>query len=282
MSNLVSYGQMTTKDAMTRAEAAAKQALILDDSLPEAYTSLGVVEMKYHWRWREAERNFIRAIELNPDYALAHIFYSQLLVITGQQNESIFVSERGHDLDPFSPASTLNYCRAYYYARQYGRAAECLDKLNKEQPGYKNGLAARGYLYLQQGMHQQAVELFQEIYAMDKTLAGAGLGYTYGLMGRRDDALKVLTEMEEVSKQYYVPPQEFALIYLGIGDVDNAFIWLDKAAEERFFSLALLAIDPGFNKLQSDPRFINIMLRLGFPLSRLSAFRKYSAFVRTA
>ncbi|HEX8459381.1 MAG TPA: protein kinase [Pyrinomonadaceae bacterium] len=263
--NMVSYGHTETKEAMTRAEAAAKQALDIDDTLPEAHTSLGVVNVRYRWNWPEAEKEFKRAIELNPDYAAAHYGYSNLLAILGRQQESIHQSEAAKDLDPFSPAVFMNYCRSFYYARRYDQALDCFGNLIAEYPSYTNGEYARGYVYLQKGMYQDATRIFEKIYAADKSLAGAALGYTYGVTGRRPDALRVLSDMTVLSRQTYIPPQEFALIHLGLDDLDNAFAWLQKALEEHFASLVYLPVDPLFGKLHADPRFIILRQRLGLP-----------------
>lgn len=266
--NMVSYGHMETREAMMKAEAAAKQALYLDDTLPEAHTSIGIVSLRAHWNWQGAEREFKRAIELDPEYAPAHYWYSNLLAITGRHDESIYESERSRDLDPFSPAATMNFCRMRYNARQYDQAAVCFDKLINEQPDYTNGKYARGYVYLQQGMYQDALEIFERLYEggeENKALAGAPLGYTYGITGRRNNALKVLSDMQDLSKHTYIPPQEFALIYLGLGDIDNALTWLQKAAEERFASFTYVAVDPMFDKLRSDPRFIALLQRYNLP-----------------
>jgi serine/threonine protein kinase/tetratricopeptide (TPR) repeat protein len=268
--NVVAYGQMDTKEAMKKAEWAAKAALDLDDTLPEAHTSLGIVNMKYYWNWQEAERRFKRAIELNPDYAPAHYSYSSLLTITARTTESIAQSETAKDLDPFSPPTALNICRVLYFARRYDQASICFDKLVQEQPNYKGGRYARGLMYLQQAKYLDAVAIFEELYKGDKRLAGAALGYTYGVMGKQAEARRVLNEMEALSKPTNLPPQEIALIYLGLGDMDNALIRLEQSAEDHFAPFAYLAVDPMFQRLHADPRFINLLQRYNLPSPRPS------------
>lgn len=264
--NVVAYGQMDTKEAMKKAEWAAKAALDLDDTLPEAHTSLGTVNMKYYWNWQEAERHFQRAIELNPDYAPAHYGYSSLLTITARTTESIAQSETAKDLDPFSPPIALNICRVLYFARRYDQATSCFEKVVQEQPNYKGGRYSRGLMYLQQSRYSDAVAIFEDLYKSDKRLAGAALGYTYGVMGKHADARRVLNEMEALSKPTNLPAQEIALIYLGLGDMDNALIRLEQSAQEHFAPFAYLAVDPMFEKLHSDPRFINLLQRYSLPL----------------
>jgi TolB-like protein/tetratricopeptide (TPR) repeat protein/predicted Ser/Thr protein kinase len=259
--NKVAYGHMETKEAMTKAEAAAKEALDNDDTLPEAHTSLGVVNLNYHWNWREAERRFKRAIELNRDYAPAHYWYSNLLVMTGRAQEAIPESEIARDLDPFSPPSVMNFCRTLYFARRYDSAAECFNKLAQEEPNNTNVSYARGLVYLQQGAHADALKIFEALYLADKLRAGSALGYTYGVSGKREEALKVLDEMQELRKRSPIPPQEIALIYLGLGESDKAFTLFQQAAEEHFAPFAYLAVDPVLDKFHSDPRFIELMRR---------------------
>lgn len=266
--NVVAYGQMDTKEAMKKAEWAAKTALDLDDTLPEAHTSLGIVNMKYYWNWHEAETRFKRAIELNPDYAPAHYSYSSLLTITARTTESIAQSETAKDLDPFSPPTALNICRVLYFARHYDQATSCFEKLVQEQPNYKGGRYARGLMYLQQARYADAVAIFEDLYKGDRRLAGAALGYTYGVMGKQAEARRVLNEMEALSKPTNLPPQEIALIYLGLGDMDNALIRLEQSAAEHFAPFAYLAVDPMFEKLHADPRFINLLQRYNLPSPR--------------
>lgn len=264
--NVVTYGHMTTKEAMTKAEFNSKEALDIDNSLPEAYTALGFVDLRYHWNWQEAEADFKRAIELDPDDAMAHYGYSQLLAITGLYSEAIAESETAKYFDPSSPSTALNLCRAYYYARQYDKAMDCYDGLVQEYPDYPNGVYGRGLMYLQRGKYSEAIRLLEDVYKNDKARAGAALGYAYGITGRREEAKRVLAEMLELPKSTNLPPQELALIYLGLGDVDNAYTGLQKSAEERYAPFSFLAIDPMFDKLRSDPRFINLMQRNNIPL----------------
>lgn len=268
--NIVSYGHMDTKEAMTKAEAAANQALDIDELLPDAHTSLGFVNMKYRWDWQAAEREFKRAIEINQDYAPAHYGYSNLLAITGREREAISEGEIAKDLDPFSPATLTNYCRAFYYAQEYDRAISCFDKLISERPDYKMAQYARGFAYLRKGMNAEATATFEKLYEMDRPLAGAALGYAYGITGRKGDALRVLSEMQGLSNNMSIPPQEFALIYLGIGDLDNAFIFLQKSAAEHYSPFPYLAVDPAFENLRSDQRFIDLVRQLNLPKASAS------------
>jgi serine/threonine-protein kinase len=258
----VSFGKTPTEEAMLKATAAAKEALALNDNLPEAHTSLGVVSLRYDWDWENAEKEFKRAIELKPDYAPAHYWYSSLLIITGRREEAVAASETARRLDPFSPPAVMNVCRTLSLSRQYDRAIACYDKLIAERPDYAHAQYLRGLVYQRSGRNKEALEIFQGLYAKNKALAGAALGYAYGKAGRMEEARRILAEMEALSKRRYVPAQEFAIIYIGLGDNDNAFLWLEKAYRERFPTLAYLTVDPIFSGLHSDTRYNALVQRL--------------------
>jgi TolB-like protein/tetratricopeptide (TPR) repeat protein/predicted Ser/Thr protein kinase len=260
--NTVAYGHVPTEEAMTKAKAAAKQALEIDETLPEAHTSMGVVYMKYEWNWQAAETAFRRAIEISTEYVPAHYWYSNLLAATGRHRESIAESKVARDLDPFSASARMNFCRAYYFARQYDTASDCFGKILKQDPENINAQYVHGLVRLQKGMYDEAISAFRQIYASNKSLAAAPLGFVYGKTNRRAEALNVLAEVEELSRQVYMPPLEKAIIYVGLGERDKAFELLEKSYEEHFSSLMYLAADPLFDDLRQDSRFIDLTRRL--------------------
>jgi tetratricopeptide (TPR) repeat protein len=251
---------------MAKAEWAANEALRLDPNLAEAHTSLGNINLRRYWNWAEAEREFKLAISIDPSYAPAHYSYSNVLSITGRLKESITQSELARSLDPFSPITTLNYCRTFYYGRDFDRASTCFEKLVKEEPGYDNARYVLGLVYLRKGRYEDATGIFEELYHKDKAPAGAALGYTYAITNRRDDALRILSEMEALKSDGYIAPQEFAVIYLGLGDKETALGWLRKAADEKFAPLALIGVEPMFDSIRSDPAFIELLKSLALPL----------------
>lgn len=265
--NTVAYGHLPTKEAMTKARWAARQALEIDEGLPEAHTSLAVVSLKYDWNWSETERELRRAISLKPDYAPAHYWYSHLLVITGRGEEALAESELAKDLDPFSSSARFNYCRAFYNIRRYDEAEACLNGMLGEDPDNVNVRYVLGLVYQQKGMSAEAIQIFRRLYEKDKSLGLAPLGYAYGRAGMRDDALKLLAEAEELSKHVYLPPLERGIIYAGLDEHDQAFAWLERAFEERFASVTYLTVDPIFDGLRSDPRFHDLARRLNLPPS---------------
>lgn len=251
----VAYGSFTPTEAMERANAAAKKALEIAPNLAEAHTSLGVVQMKYQWNWVEAEKSFKRAIELKPDYPLAHYWYSNLLGMTGKVTEAVAESETAKSLDPLTPLFITNLGRAYYRARDYDKAIDYFTRGLEEKPDNISAKYVLAYAYFQKGRYPQAIQLLEQISASNKWLAAAPLGYAYAKTGRRDDAWKILAEMDALPKTENLPAQERAIIYLGLGDYDSTFMWLEKSYQDRFPSILALTSEPLFDSLKSDPRF---------------------------
>ena len=192
------------------------------------------------------------------------------LIITGRSNEAVIQSRIAKDLDPFSPSTALGVCKALYFQRNYDQAITCFDKVVQDHPDYLGARYSRGLMYLQQGKYDEAVAIFEDLYGKDRRLAGAALGYTYGVTRRVVEARRVLAEMLALLQPTNLPPQEIALIYLGLGDVENALVWLKKSVDQHFAPATTLGIDPLFEKLLSDPRFTNLLKRYNLPLSSLS------------
>jgi serine/threonine-protein kinase len=264
--NVVSYADLglDRSTAMQYAERAAIDALNADPDSAEGHTSMGYVHLKIHWDWQAAEQEFKRAIQLNPDYDLAYYGYSNLRTITGPSSQAIALSRRAKELDPFSPPTELNFCRSYYLAGQLENAATCFNELVNKRPDFTNGQYARAFVYLRRGQVSDAVNTLENLYANNKRDAGA-LGYAYALKGDKDGAFKMLDELEKLSN---IPPQEFMLIYLGLRDDDKTFYWLNRAADEHFAPTAFIGVDPMYDPIRKDPRFIAIANRLSVPLNR--------------
>jgi serine/threonine-protein kinase len=251
----VAYGSVPPKDAMLKARAAALKAIDIDPLLAEAHVSLALYKLKYEWNWTEAEREFKLAIELNPESAPAHFWYTNLLYVTGRTQEAIATSKKAQELDPYSPINLMNVGRAYYYARDYDTALDKLKQALKENPNYVNTKYVLAYVYLQKGMYPEAIQILEEmsrINEANKWYAAAPLGYAYAKAGRKQEALKLL---EQMAAKPDLPVQERAIVYIGLDDKDQAFYWLDKSREENFPSITVLNSDPLFDSLRSDPRF---------------------------
>jgi tetratricopeptide (TPR) repeat protein len=265
--NTPAFGSMPAREVLNKARYMALKAVELDDSMPEAHTSLGVVKFRFEWNLAEAENEFKRAIALNPSYAWPHYWYSQLLSVSGRADEAISQSRLAGDLAPFSPAAKLGVCRALYFARRYDSAADCS---NEVLAGDRDNVIAQyilSYTYLKRGMYPDAVRILEKLYAKDdlKSLAAAPLGFAYGKRGDAGKALEILKGVEGMSRADYSLSQERAIIYIGLGDRDRAFEWLERSYEERFTTLIFLTTDPIYEDLRSDPRFAELARRLNIP-----------------
>jgi tetratricopeptide (TPR) repeat protein len=264
--NLNAYGTLSTKEAMIRARAAAKEALKYDDTLAEARTSLGVVKLKYEWDWQGAEREFQQAIGIDPEYVPAHYSYSNLLVVMKRFDEAVRESELAREIDPFSPIVTLNLGRTYYYMRDYEKAAAYFNEMLKRDAGDIRPTYMLGLVYLQTGRYDEAIRLYEKLYATEPIFAAAPLGFAYGKTGRISDALNVIKKLDELSGDPHIPPQEKAIIYIGMNDKDKAIEFLQKSYDEKFSSLINLTTEPLFDDLRPDPRFADLARRMNLPL----------------
>jgi TolB-like protein/tRNA A-37 threonylcarbamoyl transferase component Bud32/Tfp pilus assembly protein PilF len=260
--NTPAFGNMPAEEVLKKARYMALKAVERDDNLPEAHTSLGVVRFRFEWNLAEAETEFKRAIALNPNYAWPHYWYSQLLAVTGRVDDAIVQSRLGSDLAPFSPVAKLGVCRALYFARQYDSAADCSNEVLAGNRDDKIAQYILSYTYLKRGMYPDAIKILERLYAKDDSLAAAPLGFAYGKAGDTDKALEILRRVQELSRADYSLSQERAIIYMGLGDRDNAFMWLERSYAEHFTTLIFLTTDPIYEDLRSDPRFAALARRL--------------------
>lgn len=257
------FGDLPAKESATKATAAAKKALEIDDTLAEVHTSLGLVNLIYDWDWQSAEREFKRAIKLSPNYATARDWYSAYLMAIGKIEEAIQEIRHAQELDPLSPIITTGLARQFYFARQPEHAIqECLKILDME-PHFAPAHWFLGQAYEQQGKYDKAINELQQAvnYSGGRALMLSSLGYTYAVSGRRAEAEAVLTRLQDKSQQN-VPALTLAFIFAGLGQNNEAFKWLDKAYEERFGWLIFLNVDPKLDNLRSDPRFTDLLRRL--------------------
>jgi eukaryotic-like serine/threonine-protein kinase len=259
------YSVLAPREAFPRAEAAATTALKLDDNLAEGHTSLAFVKMAYQWDWAAADHQFRRAIELNPNYATAHQWYASYLVMMGRFDDSIREIRRAQELDPLSRIINANLGLHYYYARKFDESVEQLKRTISLDEGFFVPHQYLGRTYIQKGMHREAIAELERARGLSGNAPEvvASLGHAYAVAGRTADAQKVLAELDEIARERYVLPYFRAAIYTGLGDRDQAFTWLERAFEERHPGLVLINIDPRFDSLRSDPRFTDLIRRLG-------------------
>ncbi|HEV7860415.1 MAG TPA: protein kinase [Pyrinomonadaceae bacterium] len=255
-----SFGAQSTRDVMAQARAAARQAILIDPLLSEAHTSLGIIAFTYDWDWREAESRFQLASHLKPDDAAPHYWYSNMLTAMGRFDEAVKESVIARELDPFSPAETLNVGSTFYNARLFDRATEYDRRLLDENPNNSRALYLQGLILLKQEKYDDAIQVFKKI--ENKIYRDAVLGYAYAKLGDRDDALGMIKELEELSKPENKLPMEKAIVYIGLNDKENAFKFLEEAYTEHFITVAYLKVEPIFDDLHSDRRFADLIRRI--------------------
>lgn len=254
-------------DAFPRARDAATKALKLDSSLAEAHTSLAYYDLYHAWNWVEAENEFKKAIELNPNYATAHDWYSYFLMAMGRFDEAWKEVNRAHELDPLSVTISTDIGFNYFYRRNYDEAVNQLRTTLSLSPKFPLAHLWLGRAYQQKKMYAEAIDEFNKT---DAALPGwvvtiAGMGNAYGEWGHKVEAEQVLVRLNEMARAKYVTPYGIALVYAGLGDKNEAFVWLNKAVEGRSHWLVWLNRDPRWDRLRSDSRFDELKKRVALP-----------------
>ena len=262
-----SYGGLPPKEAYPRAREAAQKALGIDEKLAEGHSALASIRFFFDWDWEAAEREFKRAIELNPRYPLAHRRFSHLLASRGRFTEAENEAKRALELDPLSLAENTSYGWILILAGQTDAMIEHRRKALELDPNYAMFHRGLCLAYLRKGMLDQAVAHCQKATQLSKDDAFllASLGYVYGVAGKRESARKILGELNRLSRSGYVPAWFTATVYAGLGEKDQAFAWLEKAYAERAGQFVWLNLDPLVDSLHSDPRFGDLAQRVGLP-----------------
>ncbi len=270
-------GTLPPNDAFPKVKAAAQKALELDETLAEAHTSLAFYLFFYERNWTEAEREFKRALELNPNYPVAHRWYARYLSAMGRHDEAIAEIKKAVELDPLSLNDNSIAAWILRSARRYDQAIEQYRKTIEMDPNFRPAHSELGWAYLHKGMRQEAIAEFQKAVELAgislqpgamKIKVGygpvGGLAYAYGVAGNRDEALRLVEELKRLAAQSYVSPYTIALGYIGLGDKEQAFAWLGKACEQRDGWLVFLKVGPHYDPLRSDPRFDDLLRCVGF------------------
>ncbi len=262
---LVSYSALAPKEAFPKAKLAAERALELDERLGEAHASLAFVRFGFDWDFPEAEREFKRAIELNPGYAAAHQWYAIYLAAVERLEEAKTETTRAQDLDPLSLPIMTNVGWIHYLSRRYDRAIETFKKALEMDSNFILARRRLGQSYEQKGMFDEAIAEFQKtlaIFAGD-TESLAALGHAYAASGREAEAYAVIEKLTELGKQRYIPSYFNARIHTALGQTDQAFEWLEKVYEERYGFLVYMKVEPSLDPLRQDPRFLELAHRVG-------------------
>jgi len=254
------------KDVFPKAKAAALKALEIDDGLAEAHKALASVKQDYDWEWAGAEREYKRAIELNPNYPSAHQWYAEYLSLMGRHDEAIAEIKRAQELDPLSRIiCSTGGGLIFFNARNYDRGIEqCKKALDLDS----TFIPAHYHLirnYLQKEMYDKVIAEIEKA----KSLAGINSiilfksAVYYALVGKRSEALQLLKDLEESLDHKYIDPATIAIIYSKLNQKDRAFEWLEKAYQKRSYRLIFLKVNPFYDDLRSDPRFTSLLKKMG-------------------
>ena len=264
------YNVTPATEVYPKAEEAAAKALQLDETLSEAHASLAFISYRYNWKWPEAEREFKRSIELNPNYGTAHQWYSAFLAASGRHNEAVAEARRAHELEPFSLPINADLVRHLYYARQYEEATKEARKLLEMDESASRAHVELGQILEQQGKFDEAIAELQKAASLSDNSVSAltSLGHAYALAGKKGDAQKIIKRLEELSREHYVSPYHTAVIYAGLGEREQALAWLERARDERFNWIPFIQVDPLFDNLRSEPKFKNLVQSIGLNTGR--------------
>jgi tetratricopeptide (TPR) repeat protein len=221
---------------------------------------------KFHeWDWAGAEKEFKRAIELNPGYPTAHSWYGEYLMVLGRFDEALTEMNRASELNPLAPALNLALGYRFYYAHEYPQAIDQIQKTLAMEATFVPAHVYLGRAYEQKGTYPVAIAEMRKALDLSEgdTNELAALGHAYALSHQEAEAKKILDQLKERSQQTYVQPSLIALIHVGLGDKNQAFDWLQKAYEDRSAGLLYLKVDPAFDSVRSDLRFVDLLHRVG-------------------
>jgi TolB-like protein/DNA-binding winged helix-turn-helix (wHTH) protein len=256
----LSYGGfMAPGEAAARMRAAATRAIELDDTLAEAHTALAACLAFHEWRWAEAGREFERAIEVNPNYVTAHLWRGLYLGNLGRFEEDVAERTRGLGLDPLNLAANAGLGDALGRSGRLEDAKRQLQKTLDLDPDFAQAHQYLGFVYLRESRRDEALAEFR------KAGSDGGVGYALAVSGRRDEARRVLSDLEGKASRGYVPALEIAVVHAGLGDREQAFLWLEKAYAERSPMLSGVRVDPRLAPLQGDARFAGLLRRMNLP-----------------
>jgi Tfp pilus assembly protein PilF len=260
------YDLLPVSEAMEKARGAALKAIEIDDTLSEAHSSLAFVTYSHDWNWHESEKEFQRALVLNPSNATAHQWYSEYLCDLSRWPQAIAEAEAAARLDPNSLIISENLARPYYYSRQLDKAIDYSKKTLALDPTFAISHLRLGRALAAKGSYKEAAAEFQRFsdLAGGSTLAIASLANVHARAGERAMALKLASELRALAAHKHVPAYQFAIVYLGMGDADESINWLEAAFQERDDFLLILKTEPLFDGLRADRRFQDLERRIGF------------------
>jgi TolB-like protein/DNA-binding winged helix-turn-helix (wHTH) protein/Tfp pilus assembly protein PilF len=256
------YSGQPQTEFMLKARAAALHALQIDESLPEAHTALALIVQNYDWDWQTSEREFRRAIELNPNYATAHHWYAEHLTWLGRFDEALRESERARQLDPLSLIIAADNGAILYYSRQYDRSIAQFLAVREMDPNFP-----RAYMieapYEQKGSFADALTNLEKLQTFgDANWTLAELSYCYGRSGQQAQAQRILEKLLQLDRHHQIEPAPILVAYLGLGNKDKALVYLEKAYAQHSNILTTLKVDPRMDALRGDVRFQDLLHRV--------------------
>ena len=257
---------MQAEDGRKKVRALLLTALRLDETLAEAHSSLA--HAAFHgFDWSTAQREFTRALELNPSCSNALHYASNMLVAMGRFDEAIAKAEEERRLDPVSPAAHGNLASIFWFSGRFDASMAMAEKATELNSAYFRAYEDLGRACEQAGALDRAVASFEKAIALEPSACEtlASLAYAYALVGRTDDTRNILHQLEDLAKTRFISSYAFALVHLALGDRDSAFAAMDKAIDERNSSMPFINVNPRLAPLRDDPRFAALRRRIGLP-----------------
>ncbi len=262
------FGALAPKAAGQKAAAAAKRAIEIDASLSECHASLALVRFWYDWNWEEAEQEFLRAIELNPSYISTYQWYAAFLNTQGRFEEAQAAQRSARELDPFSLIPNMNVAEPFFFSRQYDRAVKQLVAVLEQETRFFPALLKLGRVYVQMGLYAEAIAAFEHALQLSRQQEVlSALAHAYALAGRTVEARIILDDMTNGKIGWYVASPMVARIHLGLGEFETALDWLRKGLEERSYWMVFLKVDPVYDPIRSQPRFVELLNLIGLAYS---------------
>jgi len=262
------YGWLAPDESFPKAKDSIMKALATDNQLAEIHASLATLILAYDYTDHvDAEKEFLRAIELNPNYATAHQWYAEYLSPMGRHQEALAQIKLAQELDPISPIIGAGLAGVLYYAREYDQAIEQAGKTLEIDSSFVNATRVLSAAYQAQGRYGESIAVLQEALesSPDQRECLGELGYAYGRSGKIGAAQRTIERLRELSKHRYGSAYSIALVHAGLGERERALYWLEKAYQERSMGGAAntLAVEPRFDSLRPDPRFTDLVRRMG-------------------
>jgi TolB-like protein/tetratricopeptide (TPR) repeat protein len=257
------HGVLPPRESFPRARAAALRALEIDGMMAEAYASLGFIDCCHAWDWSGAEQNYLKAIELKPNYPTAHHWYGELLVTLGRFSEAVIELQMAQELDPLSLAINADLAASYYYARQYDKSERLLHNLLEFNANFVRAHIILGKVYGQKGQHAEAVAVLRRALVLSNDPATlSALAHGLAIAGSTTEARQNLGQLQELAERRYVSAGSMAEIFVGLGEKDLAHVWLQKAFEDRDIEMIWLKVDPLFDPIREDSKFTELIQRV--------------------